>query len=66
MINYRKSFTGHKTTDEWLSKQPIWHDSDVVKFVAIAVVIGFSLGFLFGYSAGLPDLSGITHTGIKG
>lgn len=58
--------TGHKTTDEWLAKQPIWHDKDVVKFVAIALIVGGAIGFAFGYSAGAPDLSGVAHTGLIG
>ena len=66
MRDVTRKWTGHRATDEWLDKQPIWHDRDVVKFVAVTLVIGFGIGFLFGWSAGQPDLSGIINTGIKG
>lgn len=36
-------------TKEYLKKQPIWHDKDLYKFGAICAVIGFAVGFLFGY-----------------
>ena len=58
--------TGHKTTDEWLAKQPIWHDRDVIKFVAVAAIVGGLLGFVFGWSYGQPDLSGMTVNYVRG
>jgi len=58
--------TGHKTTDEWLAKQAIWHDSDMWKALAVGVVVGIVIGFLWGYGVGAPDLSGVVNTGIKG
>jgi hypothetical protein len=64
--NYKKTFTGHDVTDAWLAKQAIWHDSDLIKFVIIASIISGGLGFLFGWSYGQPDLSGVVHTGIIG
>lgn len=33
-----------KHTQDYLSKQPIWHDSDLLKFTAIAFTVGFILG----------------------
>ena len=58
--------TGHETTDIWLSKQALWHDSDMWKALAVGIVIGCLIGFSIGYSMGTPDLSGIVNTGIKG
>ena len=58
--------TGHKTTDAWLAKQAIWHDKDMLKAVLVGVALGVVLGFFWGYGVGTPDLSGLTHTGIKG
>lgn len=34
-------------TKEYLKSQPIWHDRDVVKFVSIALVVGFFFGYIF-------------------
>jgi uncharacterized protein (DUF2062 family) len=64
--NYRKSFTGHATTDAWLAKQAIWHDSDMLKALSIGVAIGLFVGFLWGFDFGSPNLSEITRTGLKG
>jgi hypothetical protein len=33
-------------TKEYLKKQPVWHDRDVVKFVSIALVVGFFFGYI--------------------
>ena len=49
--------TGHETTDKWLAKQAIWHDSDMLKAVALGIGIGVVVGFLWGWSVGLPDPS---------
>ncbi len=35
-----------KHTQEYLKAQPIWHDSDVAKFVSIALVVGFFFGYI--------------------
>jgi len=35
-----------KHTQEWLKKQAIWHDRDVVIFVSWALVIGFVIGWV--------------------
>jgi uncharacterized protein (DUF2062 family) len=61
-----KTITGHKTTDEWLAKQAIWHDRDMFKAVALGVAIGLFVGFLWGYGVGAPDLSGVVNTGLRG
>jgi hypothetical protein len=52
--------------DEWIKHQPIWHNSDLIKFVIVASIVSGAIGYLFGYMAGLPDLSGIAHTGLRG
>jgi hypothetical protein len=31
---------------EYLKKQPVWHDRDVAKFVSIALVVGFFFGYI--------------------
>jgi hypothetical protein len=31
---------------EYLKKQPVWHDRDVIKFVSIALVVGFFFGYI--------------------
>ena len=36
---------------KWMENQPVWHDQDLFKFTAIAAVVGFAVGFLFGYEA---------------
>jgi len=58
--------TGHATTDAWLAKQAIWHDRDMFKAVAVGIVLGLFLGFIWGYGVGSPDLGGIVSTGLKG
>jgi len=58
--------TGHKTTDVWLAKQAIWHNSDMLKALSIGVAIGLFIGFIWGYGVGAPDLSGFVSTGLKG
>jgi hypothetical protein len=58
--------TGHTTTDAWLAKQAIWHDSDMFKAFTIGIAVGLFVGFIWGFGAGAPDLSGIISTGLKG
>lgn len=31
---------------QYLETQPIWYDSDVIKFVIIALIIGFAIGYI--------------------
>jgi hypothetical protein len=66
MLAVIRKITGHETTDKWLAKQAIWRDSDMFKALLFGIAIGVAIGFLWGYSVGAPDLSGITHTGIIG
>jgi hypothetical protein len=33
-----------KHTQEWLKKQAIWHDADMVKAVMFGMVLGFLIG----------------------
>lgn len=33
-------------TKIWLKAQPVWHDRDVIKFVSIALVVGFFFGYI--------------------
>jgi hypothetical protein len=58
--------TGHKTTDAWLAKQPIWHDRDMLKAVLLGVVLGVAVGFFWGFGVGSPDLSGMTLNYVRG
>lgn len=36
-------------TKTYLKKQPVWHDHDLYKSLAIGAVVGFIIGFLVGY-----------------
>lgn len=36
-------------TQKYLEKQPLWHDSDLIKAGIVAGIIGFFLGFVVGY-----------------
>lgn len=36
-------------TKTYLKSQPIWHNTDMIKVVAIASVIGFIVGVIVGY-----------------
>jgi len=38
-----------KHTREYLESQPIWNDSDVIKFSIISLIIGFAIGSLFTF-----------------
>ena len=33
-------------TQEYLKHQPVWHDRDIVKFSAIAFIVGLFLGMV--------------------
>lgn len=39
-------------TKKYLKRQPIWHDRDLYKSLAIGAVVGFIIGFLVGFEAG--------------
>ncbi len=39
-------WTDHKVTQEWLQKQAIWHDKDMVKCGAVCFVIGTIFGLI--------------------
>jgi len=66
MKNFYRTVTGHKPTDEFLQKQGIWYDSDLIKAGVLALVVGIAIGFMLGFSVFAPDLSGFAPTGIKG
>ena len=34
---------------EYLKRQPIWHDRDLYKAMAVGAVLGFAVGFLLGF-----------------
>lgn len=36
-------------TREYLNKQPIWHDRDLYKALAVGTVIGIIIGVIVGY-----------------
>jgi len=36
-------------TKTYLKKQPIWHDTDMIKSAAVAGAIGFIVGVIVGY-----------------
>jgi hypothetical protein len=39
-------------TKDYLKKQPLWHDRDLYRAMAIGVCIGFIVGIIFGYELG--------------
>ena len=39
-----------KHTQEWLKKQPVWHDRDLWKFYFLGMGLGLLVGFLLGLS----------------
>ena len=55
-----------KAFNEWISKQPIWHDRDMVKMAILVAILAGGIGFLFGFAAGQPDLSGMTVNYVRG
>ena len=59
--NFFSLKTGHHASDEFFIKQPIWHDSDLLKmwFVGVACGLVLSLVFSFVNSSYAADL---THT----
>lgn len=36
-----------KRTQEWLSSQAIWHDSDLYKAMLVGMILGFLIGLIF-------------------
>mgnify|MGYP003386702082 FL=1 len=66
MKNFYRTVTGHKPTDDFLQRQGIWYDSDMIKSVLIGLAIGVALGFIWGFGVGAPDFSGLVSTGITG
>lgn len=46
-LSYQKWLEQHpKNTQEWLKKQPIWHDKDMFKAVCFGITIGLIIGFI--------------------
>ena len=35
-----------KHTQEWLKKQPVWHDADLFRFFAMGAFLGFLIGLI--------------------
>lgn len=64
--NYKRTFSGHDTTDKWLQRQPLWYDSDLLKAVLVGIVFGTLVGFLWGYEVGTPDYSKTPVHYLKG
>lgn len=50
----------------YLDRQPIWHDKDLYKAVAIGIVIGICIGFVWGYEVGVPDFSKMPVSFVRG
>ncbi len=38
-------------TKEYLKRQPVWHDGDLYKSLAIGAVVEFIIGYVLGYEA---------------
>lgn len=64
--NFKKAWSGHKATDAWLAKQPLWYDSDMLKALLFGAVIGGLIGLVVGYGLGLPDFSNMPVTYVRG
>jgi F0F1-type ATP synthase assembly protein I len=47
-------------------KQPLWHDSDLIKAVIIGAIIGLAVGLVVGYDLGLPDINFYQPTYLRG
>ena len=56
----------NKAYEEWISKQAIWHDIDMLKSLTFGIAVGVFVGFLVGYSVGLPDFSNMPITYVRG
>lgn len=56
----------NKAFEEWISKQPIWHDRDMVKAVLLGIAFGGFVGLIIGYGLGLPDFSNMPVTYVRG
>jgi hypothetical protein len=52
-------------TKNYLKSQPIWHDRDLYKAMAVGVCIGFIVGIIFGYELGFTPTAQTT-TYLKG
>ena len=52
-------------TKDYLKKQPLWHDRDLYKAVAMGICIGFIVGIIFGYELGFTPAAPTT-TYLKG
>ena len=39
------NWTNHKTTQEWMKTQAIWHSSDMI----VCGIVTFAIGLLLGY-----------------
>jgi hypothetical protein len=48
--NYFSLKTGHKTSDEYFKRIPIWYDSDMLKVGATWFVIGIIVGLFVRYT----------------
>lgn len=53
-------------TKEYLKNQPVWYDSDLLKVLAIGIIVGILVGFCWGYSVATPDNSKQPITYLKG
>jgi hypothetical protein len=52
-------------TKDYLKSQPLWHNKDLYKAVAVGVCIGFIVGIIFGYELGFTPAAQ-TMTYLKG
>jgi drug/metabolite transporter (DMT)-like permease len=52
-------------TKDYLKSQPLWHNSDLYKALAVGVCIGFIVGIIFGYEIGFTPAAQAT-TYLKG
>jgi drug/metabolite transporter (DMT)-like permease len=52
-------------TKDYLKSQPLWHDRDLYKAMAVGVCIGFIVGIIFGYELGFTPAAQTT-TYLKG
>jgi hypothetical protein len=56
----------NKAFKEWASKQPLWHDRDMVKAIVFGITIGLFVGIVVGYGWGSPDYSNMPITYVRG